>query len=158
MLYVCIILLVIGVLAIVLEIIMPGFDSFISGIVGVLSLVASAVLAVLFVPGGLFIVGINLTVLFLACYFMFTYIRRRQFHGKIILSDTLAEDLPPMDFTGLMGKEGKTVTLLRPYGEVDFNGVRVEASSNGPMIERGSKVRVIETHSSKVVVSLVDGN
>jgi len=70
----------------------------------------------------------------------------------------LAEDLPPLDLASLVGKEGKTMTLLRPYGEVDFNGVRIEVSSNGPMIERGSRVRVIETQANKVVVSLVDGN
>ena len=158
MLQLCIFLLVVGVLAIVLELIMPGFDSFISGIVGVLALVASAILAVLFVPNGLFFVGVNLTVLFLACYFFFTYIRRKQFNGKIVLSDTLAEDLPPLDIAILVGKEGKAVTLLRPYGEVDFNGVRVEVSSNGPMIERGAMVKVVETQANKVVVSLVDGN
>jgi len=158
MLQLCIFLLVVGVLAILLEIIMPGFDSFISGIIGVLALVASAVLAVLFVPGGLILVGMNLTILFLGCYFMYSYIRRKQFHGKIILSDTLAEDLPPLDVSSLLGKEGKTITLLRPYGEVDFNGVRVEVSSSGPMIERGARVKVVETHANKVVVNLVDGN
>jgi len=158
MLQLCIILLVVGVLAIVLELIMPGFDSFISGVVGILALVASAILAVLFVPGGMFLVGINLTVLGAACYFFFTYIRRKQFNGKIVLQDTLAEDLPPLDFASLVGKEGKTITLLRPYGEVDFDGIRVEVSSGGSMIERGARVKVVETQANKVVVKLVDGN
>ena len=158
MLQLCIFLLIVGVLAILLELLMPGFDGFISGIVGVLALVASAILAVIFVPGGWFLVAINLGVLGLATAVLFTYIKRKQLQGKIILSDALAEDLPPIDFAGLVGKEGKAVTLLRPYGEADFNGIRVEVSSNGTMIERGSRVRVVETQANKVIVSLVDGN
>ena len=153
-----IILLVVGVLAILLELLMPGFDGFVSGIVGILALVASAVLAIIFVPGGWFLVGINLAVLGTATAIFFTYIKKKQLQGKIILSDALAEDLPIIDFAGLVGKEGKAVTLLRPYGEADFNGIRVEVSTNGTMIERGARIRVVETQASKVIVSLVDGN
>ncbi|MCL2839431.1 MAG: hypothetical protein FWE05_01545 [Defluviitaleaceae bacterium] len=158
MLYVVIVLLVIGILSLLLELLMPGFDGFISGAIGVLSLVASAVLAVIFVDGGWLFVGVNLIVLFGALAIMFTVIRRKQTHGKIILNDALAEDLPSIDIKSLLGKEGKTVTLLRPFGEVDFDGVRVEVSSNGNMIERGARVKVIETQGNKVIVSLVDGN
>ncbi|MCL2218188.1 MAG: hypothetical protein FWB91_14390 [Defluviitaleaceae bacterium] len=153
-----IILLVVGVLAIVLELIMPGFDGFVSGVVGILALIASGILAIIFVDGGIFLVGVNLAVLGTATAIFFTYIRRKQLQGKIILSDALAEDLPPIDFAGLVGKEGKAVTLLRPYGEADFNGIRVEVSSIGGMIERGARVRVIETQANKVIVSQVDGN
>jgi membrane-bound serine protease (ClpP class) len=158
MLQLCVFLLIVGVLAILLEILMPGFDGFISGLIGILALVASAILAVLFVPGGWFLVGINLAVLGVSTLVLFSYIRSKQLQGKIILSDALAEDLPTIDYAGLVGKEGKTVTLLRPYGEADFNGIRVEVSSNGTMIERGSRVRVTETQANKVIVSLIDGN
>jgi membrane-bound serine protease (ClpP class) len=158
MLELCIILLVIGILAIVLELIMPGFDSFVSGIIGILALVASAVLAVIFVPGGWFFVVINTTVLGLAVFFLLTFIKRKQFHGRIILTENLSEDLPVIDLTGLVGKEGKTVTILRPYGEADFNGVRVEVCASASMIERGARVKVVETQANKVIVSEVDGN
>ena len=151
-------LMVVGVLAILLEIIMPGFDSFISGIVGVLALVAAAILTVIYVEGGVILVGINLTVLFLGCYFMYMFFKRKQFQSRIFLNENLAEDLPAIDLSSLMGKEGKVVAALRPYGEVDFNGVRVEVSSNGPLVDKGVRVKVTETHANKVVVSVVDGN
>ncbi|MCL1843241.1 MAG: hypothetical protein FWF79_05470 [Defluviitaleaceae bacterium] len=158
MLQLCILLLVVGILAIVLEIIMPGFDGFISGIVGILALVASATLAVIFVENGWFFVATNVTALSLLVFFFFAFIRRKQFHGKIILSENLSEDLPGLDLSGLVGKEGKTITILRPYGEADFNGIRVEVCSSNAMIERGARVKVIETQANKVVVSLLDGN
>ena len=157
MLELCIILLIVGILAIVLELIMPGFDSFISGIIGILALVASAVLAVVFLDAWFF-VGVNSTILALSVFFLLAFIKRRQFHGKIILNENLSEDLPMIDLSGLVGKEGKAMTVLRPYGEADFNGVRVEVCASDTMIERGARVKVTETQANKVVVVLVDGN
>lgn len=153
-----VILLVVGILAMVLELLMPGFDSFVSGIVGILALVASAVLAVIFVDGGWFFVAVNATVLGLAVFFLFAIIKRGQLHGKIIHNEALPENLPQIDLSGLVGKEGKTMTILRPYGEADFNGVRVEVCSADAMIDRGARVKVVETQANKVVVALVDGN
>ena len=154
----CVLLLVVGVLAILLELLMPGFDGFVSGIVGVLALVASAILAVIFIPGAWFFVLINLVVLVVAVGAFYSLIKRKQLHGKIILSDALDVDLPAIDLSSLIGKEGKTMTLLRPYGEADFNGVRVEVSSDGSLVERGVKVKVVEAQPGKVIVSVVDGN
>jgi len=159
MLPLVVVLLVIGILALVLELIMPGYDGFMGAIVGILALVASAVLAVLFVPWGWLFVGLNFTVLAICVFFGWQYIRRGQFHGKVVLSEALADDLPRIDLAGLIGKEGKTVTLLRPSGEVDFNGTRIEVTTtSGQMVERGTMVRVVETNANKVMVSVVNGN
>jgi len=158
MLQLCIVLLVIGVVAILLELLMPGFDSFISGVIGLVALAASAVLALIFVPGGWVFVVIALAVILFGGYVMFMYIRKKQLQGKIILNDTLAEDLPEIDVTSLMGKKGITVSQLRPYGEVDFDGIKVEVSSDGQLIDRGKSVRVIDVRSNKVVVEETKAN
>ena len=158
MFYLCVALLVIGTLALVLELIMPGYDGFIGGIIGVIALVASAVLAMVFVPGGWIFVGISVTVLVICAHFAYLYVRRQQMHGKILLSDTLAEDLPQLDYPSLVGKEGKTVTQLRPTGEIDINGTRVEATALGQIVERGVKVRIVEAKANKLIVSVVNGN
>ena len=154
--FLCILFLVIGILAIVLELLMPGFDSFISGLVGLLALVASAVLAI--IAGHWFIVISNFTVLALAVFFLLAFIRKKQFHSRIILSENLSDDPPAIDLSGLVGKEGKTTTKLRPYGEADFNGIRVEVCASDSLIERGVRVKVIETQANKVIVSEIDGN
>jgi len=158
MLQLCIILLVIGILALTLEIIMPGYDGFIGGVVGVIALVASAVLAIMFVNGGWWIVGIVVCFLAVCAYFAHLYIRRGQLHGKVVLSESLAEDLPRVDYASLVGKEGKAITLLRPSGEVDFNGTRVEVTTGGQMVERGTLVKVVEAQPQRILVSVVNGN
>jgi len=157
MLQLCVVLLVIGVLAIILEMLMPGFDGFISGIVGVFALVTSAVIAVMFVPGGWFIVVLNVGILAFTVLAFFAYIRRKQLHGRMLLSDTLLEDTSHVNINDLMGKEGVATSALRPYGEVDFGGVRVEVSScGGIIIERGAKVRVVEIQANKVIVNIIN--
>jgi membrane-bound serine protease (ClpP class) len=154
----CVVLLVVGVLAILLELLMPGADAFIAGIVGLLSLVASAILALIYVDGAWLLVGLNVAVLATAVAVFFTLMRRKQFHGKIVLSDALSEDLPAVDLESLVGKIGKTMTLLRPYGEAEFGGVRVEVCSDGTLVERGTNIKVKEVLQGKVIVSIVDGN
>ena len=153
-------LLVLGILAVLLEMLAPGFDGFLFGIIGILALVAAGVLAVLFIPGGWFIVAGQVLVLSLMWHFVFAFIRKKQLQGKIIMDDTLAEDTPLFgDLSGIIGKEGVTVTMLRPYGEVDINGMRLQVTSNGPLLGLGVKVRVADVQQgNRVVVAAVDGN
>jgi membrane-bound serine protease (ClpP class) len=150
-----IILLVVGVLAIILEILMPGFDGFVSGVLGILALIASAIVAMVWVEGAWMLVAINLGVLFCACVFMYYFFRRKKLHGRIVLGDALAEDEPFVDLAALVGLTGTTTTLLRPYGEAEFEGKRVEVTSGGPMIEPGIAVVVVERQATKLLVKEV---
>ena len=158
MFWLIITLLVIGTLAIILELIMMGSDGFASGIVGVLAIIAAAVLAIVNFPQAWIIVAIGLAFFGLIMGLFFSFIRRKQLQGSLTLSESLAEALPDVDYPGLLGKEGKTVTILRPYGEADFNGVRVEVSSGGPVISVGRPVKVVDVQGQKVVVSELGKN
>ena len=151
-------LLVIGVLAIILELVMMGSDGYASGIVGVMAIVAAAILAIVNFPQAWIFVAIGLAFFALLMGLFFSFIRRKQLHGSLTLSETLVEALPDVDYPGLLGKEGKTVTILRPYGEADFNGVRVEVSSGGPVISVGRAVKVVDVQGQKVVVDELNKN
>ena len=153
-----IILLVVGVLAILLELIMMGSDGFASGVIGVFAIIAAAVLAIVNFPHAWVFVAIGLVAFGLMMGLFFSFIRRKQLSGTLTLTETLAEALPDVDYPGLLGKEGKTVTILRPYGEADFNGVRVEVSSGGPVISVGRAVKVVDVQGQKVVVDELNKN
>ena len=158
MLHLCIALLVIGIIALALEVLMPGYDSFIGGVVGVVSLVAAAVLGLLFVPNGWWFVAVSGTTILLCGAILLHYVRRGQLHGRIVLSDALAEDLPKVDYMSLFGKEGTATTKLRPCGEADFSGTIVEVTTPGLMLERGTKVKVTDVRANTVVVSPIHAN
>jgi len=159
MLQVAVVFLIIGTLALLLELIIPGFDGFVCGIIGIAALVVSAVLAFIFHEYGWVFVGIGIVVLGLAGGLVFNFVTKRQLQGQVVLNDTLAEDKDAVgDLSAMVGKEGVAVSILRPYGEADFNGIRMEVSSTGVMIARGAKVRVQETQGTKIIVSEVGGN
>ena len=149
-------LVVIGVLAIFLEMLMPGWDAYIGVFVGIIAFAVAAGVAINTIDGAIFFIGALAALLVVGGYGMFLFMRRRQFNSGMVLTDV--DDAPQVDVTGFVGMEGKAVTLMKPYGDVDFNGVRVQASSDGPFIEKGTKVRVTETQATKIIVSAVEGN
>ena len=151
-----ILLVVLGVLAIFLELLMPGWDSYIGVFVGIAAFGIAAAIAVVTIDGAGFFVGSIVALLVVGGYGLYRFMKRKQLHGGMILTDV--DNAPQTDVSGFVGKEGKVVTVLRPSGDVDFNGVRVQVSSDGPLIERGVKVRVIETQANKIIVSAIDGN
>jgi len=146
-----ILLFVVAMAAFVAELMMPGSEIF--GITGLVSLAVSAILAVLFVPFGWFIVIGQAVIFGLFLRFFIRQIRQRQLQGKIILHDTLTED-KPHDLAAFIGKSGVTATSLRPYGEAEFDGVRIEVSSGSSLIEKGIKVRGIAVRESKLIVEI----
>ena len=159
MLQLCIFLLVFGILALTLELVMPGYDGFIGGILGVIALVVSAVLALMFLrPHGWIFVGINVSVLAVCFYFAYSFLQNRQGQGNLVLSETLENDPPKVDIASLIGKEGKAVTRLRPSGDADFGGIRVEVTTDGLIVERGTAVKVIEAQPNRILVSVVNSN
>jgi membrane-bound serine protease (ClpP class) len=68
---------------------------------------------------------------------------------------------PPVSATSvanlseLMGREGVATTALRPSGIAEIGGRRVSVVTEGEMVAKGQKVRVIEIHGNQVVVEAV---
>ena len=154
-----VILLVIGVLALLLELLIPGFDGFICGIIGIVALMLSATLAVIFHPHGWLFVGFGIMILGLLGGLVYNFVTKRQLQGRFMLNDNLAEDPNAVgDLSGMVGKEGVAATILRPYGEADFNGIRMEVAAVATMIAKGTRIKVMETQGTKIVVAAVDGN
>jgi len=149
-------LIVLGVLAIFLELLMPGWDSYVGVFVGIAAFAVAAGIAVVTLDGAIFFVGAIIALFVVGGYGLYFFIKKRQLHGGMILTDV--DDAPQVDVSGFLGKEGKAITLLKPVGEVDFNGVRMQVSSSGPFIEKGAKVRVTETQANRIIVCEVDGN
>ena len=155
MVQLCIALLFLGVVFLLLEMWLPGMEMF--ALAGIGALIVSAILAVMFVPNGWLIVAGQTVIVAGFLVHMYRYMQRKQLKGKLILSESL--DAPKtLDVSAFIGREGRTITALRPRGEADFNGTKVEVASHGPMIAKGTKVRVDEIQTGSIIVSPVEGN
>ena len=56
------------------------------------------------------------------------------------------------ELESLKNRTGKTVSPLRPSGAVEFDGKRIDAMTEGTMLEAGVWVRCVEVKGTKVIV------
>lgn len=57
---------------------------------------------------------------------------------------------------GLKGRTGRTVSPMRPSGSVEFDGRRVDAMTEGMMLDAGVWVRCVDTKGGKVIVRALE--
>jgi len=155
LMYLAIGLFIVAILVLFVDIYIEGFGPL--GVVGLLLAGASLFITVAFVDLGLFIVLGKLGVMVPGTILFYRFLRVRQMDGRIVLHDTLNEDV--QDVSGLvyfLGKEGVAQTALRPYGTADFNGSTVDVCSQSKYIAAGKRVKVVDVKERKVLVSLVE--
>lgn len=58
----------------------------------------------------------------------------------------------------LLGAEGLVITPLRPVGECDFSGKRVECVAESGYVDKGKKIKVIDVESTQLTVRLLSEN
>ncbi len=61
------------------------------------------------------------------------------------------------DYTGFLGQRGVTVTLLRPSGTAEFDGVRLPVVSDGEFVPPGTAVQVVTVQGNRIVVQPEEG-
>lgn len=147
------VLFVIGIVLLVVELFVPGFGLF--GILGIISLGTGIARAaydsvyVLIALSGALLVA--LVVLFVVI---------RLFGGKgawrkFVLTekqDNEAGYVAASPHKDLLGKQGQTVTPLRPAGAAKFETQRIDVVSDGSFIAQGEPVVVVAVDGTKVVV------
>lgn len=73
------------------------------------------------------------------------------------LDEAAAAPVPvPTDAQGAKGRVGKTVSPMRPSGTVEIDGKRLDALTEGGMIEAGVWVRCVDVKRGQVIVRQLD--
>ncbi|HLO11919.1 MAG TPA: nodulation protein NfeD [Pseudoneobacillus sp.] len=151
--YETIILFVVGVLLMFAELFLPG------GLVGFLGL--AAILGSFFLASDNFIhMGISIVIaLFISIFasiFMIKVLgRKMSFFKKIILTDSTNTEqgyVSNLNRTDLVGKNGITLTQLRPAGKIMIKDEIIDAVSEGSFIQKDMNVKVIKVEGSRIVV------
>ncbi|HVL12396.1 MAG TPA: NfeD family protein, partial [Gemmata sp.] len=79
-------------------------------------------------------------------------------YRRMSIGSELDEAAAPLAVAGLTELEalksrtGKTVSPMRPSGTVEFDGRRIDAMSEGVMLDAGVWVRCVEVKGGKVIV------
>ena len=158
MLTYAIILLLVGVALIIMELFLPS-----AGILGALAtgaIIGSLVLA--FKEGeGIGLVFLGLTVIIVPVLLvMGLKIFPKTPIGRRIILPPVNEPASVRgqagvsmdDYRTLVGKNGQTVTPLRPSGIAEIEGERYSVVSEGELIEDNTKILVVEIQGNSIVV------
>ncbi|MBS4209066.1 nodulation protein NfeD [Bacillus sp. FJAT-50079] len=151
--YESMILFILGIILIVAEFYLPGG---IAGLLGTVSIIGSIIMA----GGNVTYYGISIIIaLFLAALAIIIMVKvfdkRMNIFKRLILTDATDTEsgyVSNVNRLELIGREGITVTALRPAGTVEVDDERLDVVADGGFIEKDTKVKVIKVEGSRIVV------
>ncbi|MCP8616905.1 NfeD family protein [Salirhabdus salicampi] len=148
-----IILLLLGIILIVLELFVPGG---ILGLIGGGAIFGSLLLASNDIGHMALSIGIALIVSIVVSIILFKTVgMEKGFFRHLILKEaTTTEEgyVSTVNRHELIGKQGKTITPLRPSGTALFENERLDVVTEGGYISEGSHVTIVKVEGSRIVV------
>lgn len=147
--------LVLGIIFIIIEMFTPGFA--VPGITGIILLLFGIVLS-----ADSFLQGLIIFLLIMAILSVILILVMRSatkgvlFKSPLILKNSETQDegyISGTDMNFFVGREGKSLTMLRPAGTCDFDGVRLDVVTEGDFIDKDSEVVIIKVEGRRIVVS-----
>jgi len=152
-----VVLSLIGLTAVLAELVLPGG---VLGILGVLCLVAAVVLTfVQFGAGpGVVFAFVLLVLGFAAIAWWMKYFHRLPVLKRLILNESSGklETPTPERPEPAPGGTGRTLTDLMPSGRAIFDSRKLDVVSEGPFIAKGSTVEIVARRGPSVVVRAVE--
>jgi len=146
-------LFLLGVVLLLVEAFIPGFGVFGAG--GLVAVLVSIVLSSVSAVTGLRTLLFSLFLSGVAGYLAFKYFRRKGLLRRFINLESSTREQgfsSSADLTFLLGKQGLSVTPLRPAGIVELDDARFNVVSEGAFITTGEPVEVIKVEGNRIVV------
>ncbi|AKA67403.1 NfeD family protein [Clostridium scatologenes] len=142
-----------GFLLVVIEMFHPGFG--IPGIFGAIFLIMGIVITAKSIMEALILVSIIIAVLGVALTLVLRSATKGRLSKILILRETQKKETGytgSEDLQYFVGQQGITLTILRPAGIADFNGIKMDVVSEGEFIPKGEKVKIIKVEGRIIVV------
>lgn len=144
--------LFLGAALLVVEVFLPGFG--LPGVSGVVLIGAGVVLA--WQAFGPLVAVAILLVLIAVLAVLISWVVRKVFKGGMHHSDLFLSDKEELhtgkDMEVLVGRKGIAISVLRPAGIADFDGVRLNVVTEGGFIERDTAVEIARVEGARIVV------
>lgn len=146
-------LFVVGVGLIVAEFFIPGFG--VCGVLGIIFLAADVFVTAKSVEQGLILAAFIFIILIIAFIIFSVLASHGKLPTKLVLrqaTDSESGFSSAKDMSCLVGTTGVTLSPLRPAGNADFNGVRLDVVSQGDYIDGNVAVEVVEASGNRIIV------
>ncbi len=147
--------LVLGLGLVIYEMFTPGLH--LPGLLGIMALLAAVVLRAKTVTDGLITLAILLLILaVLAVIFWRSLTKGKLSRSAVVLKESIdAQSTDREDIRSLVGREGVCLTTLRPAGNAEFDGQRIDVVSEGEFLKKGTRVVVMRVEGLRVLVKPV---
>lgn len=155
-----IICLAVGLLLLLIEMFTPGVG--VSGVLGVLSLIAVIVMQLCFgspVAAVYISAGVLVVIVAALLFFIRSLQKGRLSRSFIVLDeqiDSSSTSLSDAQGQQNVGKRGVTVTPLRPAGIAAFDGKRMDVMTSGAFLEAGVPVVITDVQGLHILVEAAD--
>ena len=146
--------MILGYGLLVLEMYIPGFGA--PGILGVMLAILGLVFMQPTALQALIIVVIYVALLSVALVICLRTASRGRFaNSRFVLKDsaTVKHDESENELSYFIGKRGVTLSVLRPAGIAEFDGVRLNVVSQGDFIDKDANIRVVCVEGRRIVVA-----
>lgn len=144
----------VGFIFIIIEMFHPGFSA--PGITGIILLSVGVVITARDFTQALIMIIIILAILGTMMALVLQSATKGRLSKILVLKEAQKKEsgfVGTEDLKYFLGKEGVTVTVLRPSGTADFDGIKMDVVSQGEFIEKESKVKIIKVEGRRIVVS-----
>lgn len=151
------ILLVLGLIFLLAEIFIPGFG--IMGILGIILFVVGIILTASTFAEALVMFLILLLILAIVIILVVRSATKGRLNKKLVLKDSLSKEKgfsAVEDMKVFLGREGKAITMLRPAGIGQFDGVRLDVVTKGAFIEEETDIKITEVVGRRIVVEVIE--
>ena len=145
---------VFGTGLVILEAFMPGFGF--AGIAGVILEIVGIVLTNTYFGLTWSLIATLAALIFIGIAVFFSYrsaMKGRLSKSALILKDTEQSVSAPPDVQSWLNQKGVAVTALRPAGFIEISGRRLNASTAGEFLPKGSSVKVTGAEGDHLVVT-----
>lgn len=155
-----IIFFAIGLVLAIIEMIIPGF-----GVFGIMSIIMTVAGIIVRMVAGVSLQQVFMLVTLFLLFIVllvsvFTYSARFGFLSKTGLVETksaISKDYASdkKNYAHLLGKDGVTQTVCKPVGRVLIDNLTYQVFSNGPYLQKGTYVKVIEVDGDNIIVKKI---
>ena len=138
---------------IIMEAFMPGFG--VAGISGVILEIAAIVLTNRFFGVTWSLIATLLVLLFVGTAVFLSYrsaMKGRLSKSALVLKDTEESGPIAPAANEWLDREGTTVTAFRPNGFIEIGGSRLNASTSGEFLAKGTPVRVVGAEGDHLLI------
>lgn len=155
-LWLMVVLFIFGGILAVIELIMPGFG--LPGITGIIAFIAGVVVGSSILTTGQ--LALIILLVFIIVIAMIVILYRSLTKGgrvskRLFLRSRADREKgysSNKDLKDMLGKEGIALTILRPSGLGEFDGIKLDVVTEGQFISKGTKIRVVDVEGFKVLV------